>query len=300
MLDYGVWSSGLNGPSFDSNGSTDGGYYRSARRSQGKDFVKKWEKGLVKNEPLPRIRIDEEEEENIERGEKEFVLTEEEKKTLGDMEVELEGFLQFTNKVKRDEERVWRVLERNLELIQRLGCAQVARTRKSAKKEERKRRGGKGGAAASRKKEVNGVTVDGEDDVREDERRDLAEGIEKQDGEFFLLPRAAYSVTLTDCLSPCFLLSLADTLLESFTSLLSSFYHSSPLPSLKPGSTTPSRLVPTPSLVRSLTPLIVGELARESSYTGGLEALEGNDVRGWEKAVKEGSGAEGQGMIKQE
>ncbi|GAA5887847.1 hypothetical protein JCM16303_007358 [Sporobolomyces ruberrimus] len=273
MLDYGVWSSGLNGPSFDSNGSTDGGYYRSARRSQGKDFVKKWEKGLVKNEPLPRIRIDEEEEENIERGEKEFVLTEEEKKTLGDMEVELEGFLQFTNKVKRDEERVWRVLERNLELIQRLGCAQVARTRKSAKKEERKRRGGKGGAAASRKKEVNGVTVDGEDDVREDERRDLAEGIEKQD---------------------------ADTLLESFTSLLSSFYHSSPLPSLKPGSTTPSRLVPTPSLVRSLTPLIVGELARESSYTGGLEALEGNDVRGWEKAVKEGSGAEGQGMIKQE
>ncbi|GAA6022102.1 hypothetical protein JCM11491_002110 [Sporobolomyces phaffii] len=275
MLDYGVWTSAF-APSYDSQGSTDGGYYRAATRQVGRDAVKRWERGLVATEPLARIplapgrRDDDDPGRQLAAG---FDLSERERATLGELEVELSTFLQFAHRAASDERHVWAVLERNLELIQRLGAAQVARTRKSAKKEERRRRAGRVGGGNAKKKDpaATGDGVAPEDGTAQgEERRDLADGVEKQD---------------------------ADALLESFTSLLSSFYQSSRLPSLDPeASRTPPSLLPAPSLVRSLAPLIVGELTREPSYTGALEALEGPGGQGWEKAVKEG----GTGAVKQE
>jgi hypothetical protein len=176
-----VWSSGF-APSFDSTGSTDGGYYRAARRQTGRDLVKKWERGLVASEPLPRLPLENDIAEE-EDGEKGLDLTDEEKETLGELKVEITSFLQFTKRAEKDEQHVWKVLERNLELIQRLGSAQVARTRKSAKKEERRRRAGK-------KKEANGVDgIKAEDEVVEGERRDFVDGVEKQDGQLSLPSR---------------------------------------------------------------------------------------------------------------
>ncbi|GAA5913347.1 uncharacterized protein JCM6883_003047 [Sporobolomyces salmoneus] len=276
MLDYGVWSSGS--PKWDSMGSTDGGYYRAATRIVGRERVKKWEKGLIPSEPLPRLQLDDVASPSTTTGQ-DLVLSKEERRTLEEMEIEIEGFLNFTKRAQEDESRVWKVLERNLELIKRLGEAQVGRTRKSVKKEEKRRKAElKKSASAAL---PNGVEA-GEEDAKdkEEERRDLAEGVEKED---------------------------ADTLLESFTSLLSSFYNSSLLPSTSTANRAPPPLLPPPSLIRSLTPLIVSELHRESSYYGAFEPVTAHELKagGWEKAVKENSGASNGGggggaMIKQE
>lgn len=309
MLDYGVWSSSLggggNGIRFDSQGSTDGGYWRAANRLVGREKLKKWDKALL--EPTSaavggggstRTKLatssEEEEEEDLAtttttkkkttETKAMIELNEKEKLILQEMEIELTSFFEFAQRAQRDEEKVWKVLERNLELLKRLGGAQIARTRKSGKREEKK----------SRKKKFTTMTATGElgaheatagiegEEEGEGQKRDLAEGIEKQD---------------------------ADALLASFTSLLSSFYSSSVLPSTTTTRSAPS-LLPSPSLIRSLTPLIVGELHRESSYHGGLEPVEGGGMdlkSGWEKAVKEssmshahGTGDLGTGMIKQE
>ena len=117
--------------------------------------------------------------------------------------------------------------------------------------------------------------------------------------------KLSFSLSLSLFANFPFSLVKADTLLDSLTSLLSSFYKSSILPSIStattPTTTSPS-LLPSPSLIRSLTPLIVSELHREASYYGALEPLEGNDFKtGWEKAVKESStSGGGGGGIKQE
>ncbi|GAA5991585.1 hypothetical protein JCM5350_002624 [Sporobolomyces pararoseus] len=288
MLDYGVWNSGSTSLRFDSLGSTDGGYTRAANRLVGRERVKKYDKEfLLPSEPLRRIRfeqltVEEEEEEKEGRGEKQ--LTIEEKKVLQGLEIDLQEFLEFTNRFERDEQKVWKVLENNLELINRLAGQQIGRVRKSVKKEEKKRKqeikkrgsstleGGAGGDSEDTSSSSSSVSV----------KRDIAEGVEKQD---------------------------ADTLLDSLTSLLSSFYKSSILPSISTATTpttttttTSPSLLPSPSLIRSLTPLIVSELHREASYYGALEPLEGNDFKtGWEKAVKESStSGGGGGGIKQE
>lgn len=185
MLDYGVWTSGFGcAPKFDSAGSTDGGYHRAASRAAGRERVKRWEKGLVAPEPLPRIRVDDPATSAAASAD-EFVLTKDERTTLEGMEVEIEQFLKFTRQAQDDEAKVWRVLERNLELIQRLGTAQIARTRKGVKKEERRRKAEiKKTTAAAAAATTNGVDG-GDEEVREEGRRDLAEGVEKQDGQFF-------------------------------------------------------------------------------------------------------------------
>ncbi|GAA5847979.1 hypothetical protein JCM3766R1_005928 [Sporobolomyces carnicolor] len=289
MLDYGVWTSGFGcAPKFDSAGSTDGGYHRAASRAAGRERVKRWEKGLVAPEPLPRIRVDDPATSAAASAD-EFVLTKDERTTLEGMEVEIEQFLKFTRQAQDDEAKVWRVLERNLELIQRLGTAQIARTRKGVKKEERRRKAEiKKTTAAAAAATTNGVDG-GDEEVREEGRRDLAEGVEKQD---------------------------ADTLLESFASLLRSFCASSVLPSITSGQASavgrPSpTLVPAASLIRSITPLVVGELHREPSYFGAFDPVPNQEIRaggaaaggGWEKAVKEssgGGGGHGGSIIKQE
>ncbi|GAA5944182.1 uncharacterized protein JCM15063_000171 [Sporobolomyces koalae] len=250
MLDYGVWTSGF-APKFDSTGSTDGGYFRAATRAVGRERVKKWEKGLVANEPLPPVIRSS----TVRHEEKEMGLTREEQDTLVGLNVEISDFLSQAKKAVEDEKRVWQVLERNLELIERLGRAQIARVRKSAKKEERRRRTG-----AKKPTNNSGAGEDVEDEDQGETKRDLAVGVEKQD---------------------------ADQLLESFTNLLSHFSTESVLPSLDSRS-IPS-LLPPPALIRSLAPLIIGDLTREASYTGGLEAVTPGGSA-WEKAVKETGG----------
>lgn len=340
MLDYGVWSSSLggrgNGIRFDSQGSTDGGYWRAANRLVGREKLKKWDKALL--EPTSAAvggggsiwtklaTSSEEEEEDLTtttttkkkttETKAMIELNEKEKLILQEMEIELTSFFEFAQRAQRDEEKVWKVLERNLELLKRLGGAQIARTRKSGKREEKK----------SRKKKFTTMTATGElgaheatvgiegEEEGEGQKRDLAEGIEKQDGELqikelFRTLAETDALSLSLCSSPCVRVLLADALLASFTSLLSSFYSSSVLPSTTTTRSAPS-LLPSPSLIRSLTPLIVGELHRESSYHGGLEPVEGGGMdlkSGWEKAVKEssmshahGTGDLGTGMIKQE
>jgi len=156
MLDYGTFSSFA--PAWDSSGSTDGGYFRAAQRAQGREKLKKWEKSLVPSnrvEPVLETR--------------EIVLSEEEKETLKGMKVELDGFVEGV----KGEEKVWEILRRNWELLARLQGAQVARVRKVAKKEEKRKRKGK----------VQNGNGDGEDEEAQNEKRDVAEGIEKEDGE---------------------------------------------------------------------------------------------------------------------
>ena len=159
MLDYGTFSSFA--PAWDSSGSTDGGYFRAAQRAQGREKLKKWEKSLVPSnrvEPVLETR--------------EIVLSEEEKETLKGMKVELDGFVEGV----KGEEKVWEILRRNWELLARLQGAQVARVRKVAKKEEKRKRKGK----------VQNGNGDGDDDEGgQSEKRDVAEGIEKEDGEHY-------------------------------------------------------------------------------------------------------------------
>ncbi|GAA5951307.1 hypothetical protein JCM3765_002440 [Sporobolomyces pararoseus] len=283
MLDYGIWNGGINGLRFDSQGSTDGGYSRAANRLIGREKLKKWDKELLQTEPLGRIKYnddDDEEEETFSTTEEKekMELTMQERKVLQGLEIDLKDYLTFENKFEKDSKKVWKVLESNLELINRLAGQQIARVRKSVKKEEKKRKQEIKKRGTSSTVEGGGGGGTGEsEDSSSNLKRDVAEGVEKQD---------------------------ADTLLESLTSLLSSFYQSSILPSTTT-TTSPPSLLPSPSLVRSLTPLIVSELHREASYHGSLEPIEGNDLKnGWEKAVKESSsshsGVGGGGGIKEE
>ncbi|GAA5833697.1 hypothetical protein JCM5353_008035, partial [Sporobolomyces roseus] len=239
MLDYGSFSSFA--PSFDSSGSTDGGYYRAAQRLTGRDKMKKWERSLVPSKPIGNLVVES----------REFKLSEEERETLKGMKVELEGFVEGV----RGEEKVWETLRRNEELLERLQGAQIARVRKAGKKEEKRKRKGK-----INNGNLNGNANGGPEGEDEEggqlEKRDVAEGIEKED---------------------------AEELLSSLTALLSSFTSTSSAPSLLPSS----------ALIRSLTPLIVGELTRDASFSGGLEPIDSSGIGGWEKAVKESSSAGG-------
>jgi len=234
MLDYGVWSSSLggggNGIRFDSQGSTDGGYWRAANRLVGREKLKKWDKALL--EPTSaavggggsiRAKLatssEEEEEEDLTtttttkkkttETKAMIELNEKEKLILQEMQIELTSFFEFAQRAQRDEEKVWKVLERNLELLKRLGGAQIARTRKSGKREEKK----------SRKKKFTTMTATGElgaheatagiegEEEGEGQKRDLAEGIEKQDGEL-QIKDLFRTLAETDALSLSVFLSL--------------------------------------------------------------------------------------------
>lgn len=165
MLDYGSFSSFA--PSFDSSGSTDGGYYRAAQRLTGRDKMKKWERSLVPSKPIGNLVVES----------REFKLSEEERETLKGMKVELEGFVEGV----RGEEKVWETLRRNEELLERLQGAQIARVRKAGKKEEKRKRKGK-----INNGNLNGNANGGPEGEDEEggqlEKRDVAEGIEKEDG----------------------------------------------------------------------------------------------------------------------
>ncbi|GAA5916244.1 hypothetical protein JCM5296_001175 [Sporobolomyces johnsonii] len=229
LLHYGAWASFA--PSHDSLAATDGGYYRAASRARSDARVRRWERQLVPSRPLAAVS------EPTEHEPQPLELTAAERQTLAELNVQLEAFEQGA-KLLQEEQKVWSVLERNGELLGRLGRMQVARIRRA---------GREGGEKVKREEDENAEGPEG----------DGLEAVEKED---------------------------ADALLRSLSSLVASL-------SSSPSSSR--RVLPSPALIRSLTPLIVSTLTREASYTGTLDAADASGLA-WAKAVKEG------GMVKAE
>ncbi|GAA6064314.1 hypothetical protein JCM10212_005051 [Sporobolomyces blumeae] len=255
---------------------------------------------------------------------------------------------------------VWNVLSRNLDLIRRLEQGQVARVRTRFRSESGTTTGKSETARAG--EQGGGVQGQGEAAATMTKVEDRGErsGLDEDRDESTARSRGAHEVELRD----------AESLLSSFASLVSTLSTSTVSPSLfsshpsrsSRASTSSSAkttnksfkrslddyvgddnehenesrrrrrssIVPGSTLIRSLTPLIVGEVSREPSYHGTLEshhpssglAVRANHRRsgfasggvggggggagggeaGWEKAVKEGSESNGAGAaaVKQE
>ncbi|GAA5943938.1 hypothetical protein JCM1841_004236 [Sporobolomyces salmonicolor] len=238
LLYYGAWASFA--PSHDSLAATDAGYCRAASRALSDARVRRWERQLVPARSLADVSLARADDAEPEPQPQPLELTADERQTLAELNVQLEAFEQGA-KLLQEEQKVWSVLERNRELLGRLGRMQVARIRRRAGRE----RG---------------------DEVKREE-----ESAEGTDGD---------AVDAVDAVET----EEADALLRSLSSLVAAL-----------SSTTSSvcRVLPSPALIRSLTPLIISTLTREASYTGTLDAADASGLA-WAKAVKEG------GMVKAE
>ncbi|GAA5976701.1 hypothetical protein JCM21900_000276 [Sporobolomyces salmonicolor] len=236
LLYYGAWASFA--PSHDSLAATDAGYCRAASRALSDARVRRWERQLVPARSRADVSLARADDAEPELQPQPLELTADERQTLAELNVHLEAFEQGA-KLLQEEQKVWSVLERNRELLGRLGRMQVARIRRRAGRE--------GGDDVKREEEESAGGTDG----------DAVDAVEKEE---------------------------ADALLRSLSSLVAAL-----------SSTTSSacRVVPSPALIRSLTPLIISTLTREASYTGTLDAADASGLA-WAKAVKEG------GMVKAE
>ncbi|BGP18828.1 hypothetical protein JCM10213_003483 [Rhodosporidiobolus nylandii] len=230
LLYYSPYSSFA--PAFDSSASSargGEGYSRTAGRALASARRERWERAALSAPVLPAAPAFA----SLPARE----LGQEEKQALAALGVsEEEWFKQV------EELEVWRELERNARLVERVGGRQGARVSKLAEGREEK------GVEGVKKEQEEGEGV-------------KVEGAEKEE---------------------------ADALLSSLSSLIAHRRASSTSTSTL--SSASARLIPPPSLLRHLTPLLMASSAREPSYRGTLDEVNFRAVR------EGGMGAQGTGV----
>ncbi|GAA5854916.1 hypothetical protein JCM8547_004120 [Rhodosporidiobolus lusitaniae] len=245
LLYYGVYGSSL-APAWDSTGAGGKGYVKSAGEALRKARVGRWEAALSSAPallPSPASATVAEE--------REVSLTVEEQDTLKELGVSVEEFKNGLREREKELE-VWRRLEANSRVLERVGRRQVARVLRVGREGREKERGKAGKGA---------VKEEGEGEGEENVGGLKVEGKEREEADALLLSLSRF-------------IASRSTPNPSSTSSTSSSQ-----------SSISSRLIPPPSLLAHLTPLYLASTAKEPSYYGTLE--EGN-----EKAVREGGFAQ--------